>query len=154
MAFYWNKHEATKSALRGDWIRTGDKYLEDHDGFYSHGGRADDMLKAGGIWVSPVEVEGALIRHPSVLECAVVGLPDDDGLVKPHAFVVLRAGITPGEAVAAELRAFAKESLAPYKCPRWITFVGELPKTATGKLKRFLLRDEAVLHALAVKAPE
>ena len=150
MALYWNKHEATKSALRGEWIRTGDKYFEDEDGFFFHGGRSDDMIKSGGIWVSPVEVEGALIRHPSVVECAVVGVADEDGLDKPHAVVVLRSGIAPGDAVAAELRAFVKESLAPYKCPRKITFVAELPKTATGKLKRFMLRDQAVLHELAV----
>ncbi|MGZ8731706.1 MAG: benzoate-CoA ligase family protein [Thermoanaerobaculia bacterium] len=150
MALYWNKHEATSSALRGEWIRTGDKYLEDQDGFFLHCGRTDDMIKSGGIWVSPVEVEGALIRHPSVVECAVVGVADEDGLDKPHAVVVLRSGVAPCDAVAAELRAFVKESLAPYKCPRKITFVAELPKTATGKLKRFMLRDQAVLDGLAV----
>jgi benzoate-CoA ligase family protein len=137
MALYWNKHEATKAALNGEWIRTGDKYFQDPDGYFFHAGRADDMIKAGGIWVSPVEVEGALIRHPAVAECAVVGLADGDGLEKPHAVVVLRAGLT---ATADELRAFVKQSLAPYKCPKQITFVDELPKTATGKIKRFMLR--------------
>jgi benzoate-CoA ligase len=140
MSLYWNKPAATKSALSGEWIRTGDKYSQDAGGFYFHGGRSDDMIKAGGIWVSPVEVEGVLIRHPSVIECAVIAIVDDDGLDKPHAVVVLRSGITPGDALASELRDFVKKSLAPYKCPRTIRFVNELPKTATGKLKRFVLR--------------
>ena len=139
MALYWNKHEATKHALRGDWIRTGDKYFQDEDGYFVHGGRSDDMIKAGGIWVSPVEVEQAIVRHASVLECAVVGRPDADELIKPHAFVTLRAGVDPS-AIDAELKAFAKTLLAPYKCPRWITVMPELPKTATGKIQRFLLR--------------
>ena len=142
MAFYWNKHDATLSALRGEWIRTGDKYQRDGDGVYFHAGRSDDMIKAGGIWVSPVEVEGALIRHPAVAECAVVGIADDDGLDKPHGVVVLRSGITPREELEVELRAFVKEALAPYKVPRRITFVTELPKTATGKLKRYVLRSQ------------
>jgi len=140
MALYWNKHEATKSAMSGEWIRTGDKYAQDADGFYVHGGRSDDMIKAGGIWVSPVEVEAALVRHPSVVECAVIAVADDDGLHKPHAVVVLRSGVSPGDAVASELREFVKKSLAPYKCPRTIRFVDELPKTATGKVKRYVLR--------------
>ena len=143
MALYWNKHEATKSALNSEWIRTGDKYTEDADGFYVHGGRSDDMIKAGGIWVSPVEVEAALVRHPSVVECAVIAVADDDGLDKPHAVVVLRSGVLPGDAVASELRDFVKKSLAPYKCPRTIRFVDELPKTATGKVKRYVLREMA-----------
>jgi benzoate-CoA ligase len=141
MAMYWNKHEATKHALRGDWIRTGDKYSQDEEGYFFHGGRSDDMIKAGGIWVSPVEVEGVLVSHPEVLECAVVGAADSDGLFKPHAYVIRRGQPRDAEdALAAELRAFAKERLAPYKCPRWVTFVAELPKTATGKIQRFLLR--------------
>ncbi len=150
MALYWNKHDTTTSALSGEWIRTGDKYFQDEDGFFFHSGRSDDMIKSGGIWVSPVEVEGALIRHPSVFECAVIGVADEDGLDKPHGVVVLRSGIAPSDAIAAELRAFVKESLAPYKCPKKITFVAELPKTATGKLKRFLLRDQSVLRELAI----
>jgi benzoate-CoA ligase family protein len=141
-ALYWNKHEQTKHTMRGDWIRTGDKYWQDEDGYFFHGGRSDDMIKAGGIWVSPVEVEGALVTHPSVLECAVVGTADADGLVKPHAFVTLRPQATHAsrEALEWELKALAKERLAPYKAPRWITIVNELPKTATGKIQRFLLR--------------
>jgi len=153
MPLYWNKHEATKSALHGEWIRTGDKYFQDAEKFFFHGGRADDMIKAGGIWVSPVEVEGVLIRHPGVMECAVIGVADEDGLDKPHAVVALRSGVRPSQTIAAELRALVKQSLAPYKCPKKITFVAELPKTATGKLKRFVLREEAVLRGLAI-APE
>jgi benzoate-CoA ligase family protein len=139
MALYWNKHEATKRTLRGEVIRTGDKYYQDDDGNFWHAGRSDDMIKAGGIWVSPVEVESALVAHPSVLECAVVGTQDADGLTKPHAFVALRPGID-AAGLDVELKAFVKDRLAPYKYPRWITFVSELPKTATGKIQRFLLR--------------
>lgn len=139
MALYWNKHEATKATLVGEWIRTGDKYFQDEHGNFFHAGRSDDMIKAGGIWVSPVEVEGVLISHPDIVECAVIGAPDGDGLMKPHAFVILRTG---AETVDLEvrLRAHAKERLAPYKAPRWISVVEELPKTATGKIQRFLLR--------------
>ena len=140
MAFYWNKHEATKRTLQGDWIRTGDKYRRDEDGFYWHAGRSDDMLKVGGQWVSPVEVEASLIAHPAVLECAVIGEQDSDGLVKPHAFVALREQ-APATGLAETLQSFARERLEPYKCPRWITFLPELPKTATGKIQRYLLRD-------------
>ncbi len=143
MAFYWNKHEATKRALEGDWIRTGDKYRRDADGYYWHAGRSDDMLKVGGIWVSPVEVESALSAHPAVLECAVIGQTDDDRLVKAHAFVVVRDGAA-SEGLADALRSFARERIEGYKCPRWITFVPELPRTATGKLQRFLLRAGGV----------
>jgi benzoate-CoA ligase len=150
MALYWNKHEATKSAMSGEWIRTGDKYRQDADGFYIHGGRSDDMIKCAGMWVSPVEVEAALIRHPAVLECAVIGVADLDGLDKPQAVVVLRSGARPSQAIAGELRTHLTESLAPYKCPKKITFVAELPKTATGKLKRYVLRDPSVLGGLAI----
>jgi 4-hydroxybenzoate-CoA ligase len=143
MALYWNKHEATKSALSGEWIRTGDKYSRDAEGFFVHGGRSDDMIKAGGIWVSPVEVEAAVIRHPSVVECAVIAVADADGLDKPHAYVVLRSGVPADETIARELREFVKGLLAPYKCPKSIRFVDALPKTATGKVKRFELRKLA-----------
>jgi benzoate-CoA ligase len=141
MASYWNKHEKTKEALHGAWIHTGDKYHQDADGYFWYAGRADDMLKVGGIWVSPVEVEGTLVKHPAVLEAAVVGREDDERLVKPKAYVVLKdpAGASP--ALAEELQAFVKERIAPYKYPRWIEFRPELPKTATGKIQRFRLRD-------------
>ena len=139
MALYWNKHEATKHTLRGDWIRTGDRYYQDEDGNYFHAGRSDDMIKAGGIWVSPVEVEGALLQHPDILECAVVGDDDEDGLTKPRAFVVLRPGADATD-LDSRLKLFARERLAHYKAPRWVTVLHELPKTATGKIQRFLLR--------------
>ncbi len=140
MPLYWNKHETTKAALDGEWIRTGDKYSQDADGFYVHSGRSDDMIKAGGIWVSPVEVESVLLQHAAVGECAVIALADEDGLEKPHAFVVPRGGSAAGEALGSELRDFVKTLLASYKCPRSITFVADLPKTATGKIKRYELR--------------
>jgi benzoate-CoA ligase len=140
MAYYWNKHEKTKEALFGAWIHTGDKYFQDPDGYFWYCGRADDMLKVGGIWVSPVEVEATLVRHPAVLEAAVVGKEDSDRLVKPQAFVVLKEPAPDTAALGEELKAFVKDKIAPYKYPRWIEFVGELPKTATGKIQRYKLR--------------
>ncbi len=139
-AYYWNKHEKTKDVINGHWIHTGDKYYEDAGGYFWYCGRSDDMLKVGGQWVSPVEVEGALISHPAVLEAAVVGDIDADELVKPKAYVVLNQGYEPSEAIANDLKAFVKNKLAPFKYPRWIEFVTELPKTATGKIQRFKLR--------------
>jgi benzoate-CoA ligase family protein len=140
-AYYWNQHEKTKQTIRGEWIVTGDKYSQDEDGYYWYAGRADDMLKVGGIWVSPIEVENTLIQHPAVLEGAVVGHEDDDRLIKPKAFVVLKEGYTASPALEDELKGFVKDKIAPYKYPRWITFVPELPKTATGKIQRFKLRE-------------
>ena len=141
MASYWNKHEKTKSTLHGHWIETGDKYYQDQDGYFWYCGRGDDMLKVGGIWVSPVEVENTLVGHPAVLEAAVVGHEDEERLVKPKAFVVLKDGHSPSPALEADLKAFVKDKIAPYKYPRWIEFVSELPKTATGKIQRFKLRQ-------------
>ncbi len=143
MAYYWNQHEKTKASLFGPWIQTGDKYHQDPDGYFWYDGRGDDMLKVGGIWVSPIEVEATLIQHDAVLEAAVVGQEDDDRLVKPRAYVVLKDPARGSEALAAELRAFVKDKIAPYKYPRWIDFVPDLPKTATGKIQRFKLRQEA-----------
>jgi benzoate-CoA ligase family protein len=140
-AGYWNQHEKTKNAIEGHWIRTGDKYTQDVDGFYWYAGRSDDMLKVGGLWVSPVEVENALIAHESVLECGVVGHEDHDGLTKPMAFVVLRDGTAGSPDLARTLQQFVRERLAEYKRPRWVEFVTALPKTATGKIQRFRLRD-------------
>jgi benzoate-CoA ligase len=139
-ACYWNKHQKTKETMLGEWVKTGDKYYQDPDGCFWYCGRSDDMLKVGGIWVSPVEVENALIGHPAVLECAVVGTRDTDDLVKPKAYVVLKEGYEPSEAMAEELKEYVKETIAPYKYPRWIEFTPELPKTATGKIQRFRLR--------------
>jgi benzoate-CoA ligase len=140
MAYYWNQHEKTKATVFGEWIHTGDKYYQDADGYFWYCGRADDMLKVGGIWVSPVEVENTLVGHAAVLEAAVVGHEDTDRLVKPKAFVVLKDGHAATPALEDELKAFVKDKLAPYKYPRWIEFVPELPKTATGKIRRFKLR--------------
>ncbi|MCA9647078.1 MAG: benzoate-CoA ligase family protein [Polyangiaceae bacterium] len=139
-AFYWNNREKSLATFHGPWTRTGDRYVCDEDGYYVYSGRADDMLKVGGIWVSPFEVESALGEHSSVLEAAVVGHEDAAGLTKPKAFVVLKPGQTPTEALEAELKAFVKQKLAPYKYPRWIEFLEELPKTATGKIQRYRLR--------------
>ncbi|TMD69994.1 MAG: benzoate-CoA ligase family protein [Chloroflexi bacterium] len=140
-AYYWNKHERTKATINGHWIHTGDKYYQDEEGYYWYCGRSDDMLKVGGQWVSPVEVENALIAHPADLESAVVGDLDSDELIKPKAYVVLKAGQEPSVALAEELKTFVKQRLAPFKYPRWIEFTPELPKTATGKIQRFILRD-------------
>jgi benzoate-CoA ligase family protein len=137
---YWNQREKSLATFHGPWTRTGDRYVRDAEGYFTYSGRADDMLKVGGIWVSPFEVESALTAHPAVLEAAVVGHADDEGLVKPKAFVVLHDKATGSAELVAELKAFVKEKLAPYKYPRWIELVGELPKTATGKIQRYRLR--------------
>jgi benzoate-CoA ligase len=139
---YWNDRARSLAAFHGPWTRTGDRYTCNPDGTWTYGGRADDMLKVGGIWVSPFEVESALAAHPAVLEAAVVGAEDSDGLTKPKAFVVLRDPGAAGSAadLVAELKTFVKTSLAPFKYPRWIELVTELPKTATGKIQRFKLR--------------
>lgn len=137
---YWNNRAKSRDTFLGPWTRSGDKYTCTADGYYVYKGRNDDMLKVSGIYVSPIEVESCLIDHEAVLEAAVVGLEDDDGLVKPKAFVVLKPGYRPGAEVADALKAHVKAHLAPYKYPRWTEFVEELPKTATGKIQRFKLR--------------
>jgi benzoate-CoA ligase len=142
-AGYWRNRPKTRATFQGEWLRTGDKYSCDADGWYSYGGRADDMLKVGGIYVSPIEVEEALVCHAAVLEAAVVGAADTDGLIKPRAHVVLRPGQEAGEGLDAALKAHVKTLLAPFKYPRWIVFEQELPKTATGKIQRFRLRAPA-----------
>jgi benzoate-CoA ligase len=143
-AGYWNRRALSLATFQGDWTRTGDRYVRDADGYYTYSGRSDDMLKVGGIWVAPFEVESALVAHPAVLEAAVVGAPDGDGLVKPKAFVVLKPDYARSEAadvaLGVELKQFIKARLAPFKYPRWIEFVEELPKTATGKIQRYKLR--------------
>lgn len=142
-ALYWNNREKTRATFQGPWTRSGDKYQRDANGYYIYAGRSDDMLKVSGIYVSPIEVESALISHAAVLEAAVVGHEDEDGLIKPKAYVVLKPGISGDDALKAELKAHVKQVLAPYKYPRWMEFVDELPKTATGKIQRFKLRAAA-----------
>ena len=135
---YWNNREKTRDTFQGSWTKSGDKYVRDADGYYTYAGRSDDMLKVSGVYVSPFEVESTLMQHPSVLEAAVIGKLDADGLTKTKAFVVLKEGQS---ATQEELKAFVKEKLAPYKYPRFIEFVSDLPKTATGKIQRFRLRE-------------
>jgi benzoate-CoA ligase len=142
-ACYWNRHEKSKEAIEGHWIRTGDKYVRDADGYFWYAGRSDDMLKVGGIWVSPVEVESALIEHPAVLECGVVGRCDRDGLIKPAAYVVLKEGVAGTPDLAGDMERWVASTLAEYKRPRWVEFLPDLPKTATGKIQRFKLRERA-----------
>ena len=137
---YWNRREKSLDTFHGPWTRTGDKYVVDGDGYYHYRGRTDDMLKVSGQWVSPFEVESALLGHEAVLEAAVVAAEDEQGLVKPKAFVVVRGGIEGAPELAAELQEFVKGRLAPFKYPRWVAFADSLPKTATGKIQRFRLR--------------
>jgi benzoate-CoA ligase len=137
---YWNDRARSLAAFHGPWTRTGDRYSRAADGTWTYCGRGDDMLKVSGIWVSPFEVESALAAHPAVLEAAVIGAEDGDGLTKPKAFVVLRDPAAGGPGLVDELKAFVKTQLAPYKYPRWVELVDELPKTATGKIQRFKLR--------------
>ncbi len=135
---YWGNRQKTRDTFQGGWTKSGDKYIRNDDGSYTYGGRSDDMLKVSGIYVSPFEVEATLVQHPSVLEAAVIGVPDDQGLTRTKAFVVLKPGARVSED---ELKSFVKERLAPYKYPRLLEFVDELPKTATGKIQRFRLRE-------------
>ena len=140
-AYYWNKADKTRATMQGEWIRTGDLYHVDADGYYWYHGRADDMIKAGGIWVSPLEVEATLTEHAAVRECGVAGYDEGDGLVKPMAAVVLNAGFDPTPELEDDLKKFVRERLAAYKYPRRVVFVEALPRTATGKLQRFKLRQ-------------
>ena len=137
---YWGRHKKSSKVMLGDWLATGDMYSKDKEGYFYYAGRSDDMLKVGGIWVSPVEVEGAIMEMPEVLECAVVGKEDEDGLVKPKAFVALKAGIQPSEELTRKIQEHVKRVAAKYKYPRWVEYLPELPKTPTGKLQRFKLR--------------
>jgi benzoate-CoA ligase len=139
-ACYWNNREKSRSTFNGGWTKSGDKYTQDKDGYYVYGGRSDDMLKVSGIYVSPAEVEAALVGHEAVLEAAVVGAEDENRLIKPKAFIVLKPGNPGSDALKAALQQHVKDKLAPYKYPRWIEFLPELPKTATGKIQRFKLR--------------
>jgi acyl-coenzyme A synthetase/AMP-(fatty) acid ligase len=133
---YWHRTDASRQVFRGEWLVTGDTYVRTDDGYYTCLGRNSDMLKAGGIWVSPAEVESRLLEHPSVREAAVVGVADADGLEKPVAVVVVEPGT-----VEEDLVGWCRDGLAHFKAPRTVVFVSELPKTATGKLQRFKVRD-------------
>jgi benzoate-CoA ligase len=144
-ACYWNNRERSRQTFLGPWTRSGDKYVEGNDGYFTYCGRTDDMLKVSGMYVSPIEVENALIAHPAVLEAAVVGQLDEQKLTKPKAYVVVKAGVAPSPALAAELQAHVKSRLAAFKYPRWIEFIEEMPKTATGKIQRFKLRARGTL---------
>lgn len=141
--YYWNRHERTKETMLGEWLRTGDMFSQDQEGYFYFCGRSDDMLKVAGLWVAPTEVEGCLTEHPAVLEAGVIGREDAEGLVKPHAFVVLKEGFTRSEGLGEELRQHVRERLAGYKVPRWVELVRELPRTTTGKIQRFRLRAAA-----------
>ena len=138
---YWNQRAKTRRTFQGEWTYTGDTYVRDAEGYFRFQGRSDEMLKVSGVWVSPFEVEEALISHPAVLEAAVIGRQDRDGLVKPKAFVILHDGERDRQALIAELQAHVKERIGVWKYPRWIEFVDSLPKTATGKIQRFRLRE-------------
>ena len=138
---YWNNRERSRATFLGPWTRTGDKYYQDEAGHYVYCGRSDDMIKVSGMFVSPAEVEATLIAHDDVLEAAVVGAADRDGLIKAKAFVVAKPAADAGEGLADALESHARSRLPGFKCPRWFVFVDELPKTATGKIQRFKLRE-------------
>ena len=145
---YWANREKSRDTFQGAWTKSGDKYVRNANGTYTYSGRSDDMLKVSGQYVSPFEVEATLVQHPAVLEAAVIGVPDAEGLTRTKAFVVVRPGQTASDALGAELKAFVKERLAPHKYPRQLAFIQELPKTATGKIQRFRLREaEAAARA-------
>jgi benzoate-CoA ligase len=145
-AYYWNQHEKTKDTIEGHWIRTGDKYYQDDDGYFWYAGRSDDMLKVSGVWVSPIEIESVLLEHVAVQEAAVVARPDEQQIPRTVACVVVREGFEPNTALASELQGFVESRLASFKRPHHVEFHTELPKTATGKLQRFRLREPRENH--------
>lgn len=140
LKYYWKNPEKTAETIADGWVNTGDTYSRDADGYFVCHGRSDDMMKVGGIWCSPIEIEAELVAHPKVLEAAIVGRPDFDDLIKPEAYIILNDPSDAGTALEEELLAHVKANLAPYKYPRWFNFVDALPKTATGKIQRFKLR--------------
>ncbi len=152
-AYYWNQHERTKQTILGEWISTGDKYIRSPDGYLSYQGRADDMMKVSGIWVSPTEVEACINTHEAVLECAVVGVLNEERLIIPEAYVVLQPGQSGSVELEVKLREHVRAKLAHHKCPRDFHFVASLPKTATGKIQRFKLRDQAAQAGRGEPAP-
>ena len=142
LKLYWRNADKTAASIKDGWMYTGDTYYKDDEGFFFCCGRSDDMLKVGGIWCSPVEIENKLVEHPKVLEAAIVGREDDEQLIKPEAFIVLNNPKDAGDVLQKELLEHCKAGLARYKYPRWFNFVEDLPKTATGKIQRFQLRSE------------
>ena len=140
-AGYWNQDEKDAATFQGPWTRTGDKYVQDANGYYHYGGRSDDMFKVGGNWVSPFEVESTIAEHEAVLEAAVIGSPDEAGNLKPKAYVILLPGGSGDDGLMAVLQEWVKSRLEPWKYPRSIEFVDEFPRTATGKIQRFKLRE-------------
>src|SRR5262249_29945970 len=140
---YWNQRGKSRHTFAGEWVHTGDRFRRDADGYYHHCGRADDMFKVSGMWVSPFDVEAALLSHEAVREAAVIGLQDADGLTKPKAFVVLRNGYAADERLFDALKSHVKEHAGTWKYPRWISVRSDLPRTATGKIQRFKLRQES-----------
>ena len=150
-AYYWNQHQKTKDTIEGHWIRTGDKYYQDDDGYFWYAGRTDDMLKVGGMWISPIEIENVLLEHVAVTEAAVVARPDEQQLPRTVACVVLNVDFDPTAVLANELQAFVSGRLGSFKRPHQVEFHSELPKTATGKLQRFRLRTLA--NASITKEP-
>jgi 4-hydroxybenzoate-CoA ligase len=149
---YWNQRQKSRRTFAGHWTYTGDKYVRDAEGYYQYCGRTDDMFKVSGIWVSPFEVEAALASHDAVLEAAVIGETDEDNLVKPKAYVVLKPGCAADERLIESLKGHVKASAGLWKYPRWIEFRAELPKTATGKIQRFKLREESAARGASGKA--
>ncbi len=147
--YYWHQREKTRQCMRGEWFHTGDRYIVDADGHYVYQGRSDDMIKVGGLWVSPADVEGCLVRHPAVSEAAVIGVQVDD-LSRIKAFVICAAAPDDSDALADELRGWCKEHLRRYEYPHVVEFVEDLPRTPTGKVQRYKLREaEAVRTTLA-----
>ena len=138
---YWNQRAETRRNMLGEWFFTGDRYLMDDDGYYYFRGRSDDMLRVGGKWLAPGEVEKTINQHPAVAESAVVGYKDQDELIKPYAFVVLNSGEQPGDSLQEDIKQFVRDRIATYKFPRWIEFVDNIPKTAGGKIQRFVLQE-------------
>ena len=139
---YWNQREKSRRTFSGEWTHTGDKYRRDKDGYFYYCGRTDDMFKVSGMWVSPFDVEAALVSHEAVLEAAVIGKEDADGLIKPKAFIVLKNGYTADDGLFETLKGHVKDKAGPWKFPRWIELRDTLPRTATGKIQRFKLREE------------
>ena len=148
LALYWAQHEKSKRSILGEWFFTGDRYRVDSDGYYWYEGRSDDMIKVSGLWASPIEIESALLEHPSVSESAVVGV-EVDGFTRIKAFVITKSGVEAGDDLVAALQEHCKSKLQRYQYPHTIEFVSELPKTVTGKIQRYKLREKEATPASA-----